>query len=76
MDYYRNVSILVGSIKDEEFLDRLSNCQLIKEDCFMETVSKRIRNYEFQNCPLLSYSFPSVPPSPFVTNSPKAVRDS
>jgi hypothetical protein len=60
MDYYHSVSILEGSIKDEEFLDQLRDCQLIKEDCFIEAVFKRIRNNEFKNCPLLSSSHPSV----------------
>jgi len=76
MDYYHNLSILGGSINKDEFFDQLSDCQLIKEDCFIEEVFKRIRNYEFQNCPLLSSSYPSVRPSPRVTNSPRTVRDS
>ena len=61
MDYYHNVLILGGSIKDKEFLDQLSDCQLIKEDCFIEAVFKRIRNCEFQNCPYyLLHIRPSV----------------
>jgi len=60
MDYYHNVSILEGSSKDEEFLDQLSDCQFIKDDSFIEAVFKGIRNYEFQNCLLLSSSYPSV----------------
>lgn len=61
MDYYHNVSILGGSIKDEELLDQQSDCRLIKEDCFIEAVFKRIPNYEFQNYPYyLLHIRPSV----------------
>jgi len=27
-----------GSIKGGEFLDQLSNCQLLKKDCYMELI--------------------------------------
>lgn len=61
MDCYHNISILGGSIKDKEFLDQLSDCQLFNEDCFIEAVFKCIRNYEFQNCPYyLLHIRPSV----------------
>ena len=64
MDFYHNVSILGGSIKDKGFLDQLSDCQLIKEDYFIKAVFKRIRNYGFQNFPYyLLHIRPSVRPS-------------
>jgi hypothetical protein len=55
MDYYHKVSILGVFIKDEEFLDQLSDFQLIKEVCFMEAVFRRIRNYEFYISPIIFF---------------------
>jgi hypothetical protein len=55
MDYYHTVSIIGGSIKDEEFLDQLSDCQLIKEDCFIEALLSAFETMSFKIAPVIFF---------------------